>query len=1171
MKVLIIFLFVCLPQFLFGQLNLLNEEVFEDKVKYNFYSEDFIPDLRIEDSTRYEQVIKSRDYLIDIENYIVEESTDYKVFIDLNFDRHYYSDRVYLKRLVKYISDIFNKKNNFPNTSLDFYFYSDSINHLIDVEDIRFSKEKFDLEKGIFGANKNDIRSIINKDKKTKLIFVSELNYDSFLPAENFKDILDSYTNLKVDLLTSKGKNNELSELITNYNGKTTYFNQTEIFRDSLAFLGSLKFLPELSITVPKSCFPEKSFYLVNLKTSDNKTYQSINLLNFLNPPLFNTATRFSDYANFNQNDTIVSFVIDKNVTLEGFQYNADVIDYLEFDNITFPFYSKNDTILIIKPHFKEDIKVKFSEITAISDACFNSNLVFINNKPSKFIDISNQYETVSKRKILRENINLEEYKELDLKAFYGYTKESELQVIDNKIKFEDNLIGKSHGISLHNFHKAKINKNEITGIDTLVYLFELDNILFVKGSTLFIIDPANNKELFSYPFLGKLLNVYFIDGKIYINYNDRFTFATIDLESQEVKPVIFDSDNILLGENDDYLLKITDDIPISLLDSYTKDTKVSQYFKQSFFNDNFYYQEAYFSSDGHFLIIKNNKMTIIIDLVNNRTISNNDIAYSVLTNHNAEYKPVSIFKYHYLENVDHRVLEHKVDTASVLDYNKELMARYTSVNNRLNFYHKKFDDYIYFYQLPESDKYNRVQMSEDENSVFLHYIKDDVFRYVHFDITEVKYFYDESVYLEREILNEKQNFYLGNILKNYEASFKNIEVPIINTSESNIEITSINTNTNFLNITDVPFSTTFNSGDTIYVKVDLIYSSYKIPKYYIDVNSKKGTIRVEVVVGEYKNRIFPIQDEIDLLTLEKGSIYELESRFFYSFKDVVNANSILKAKYDQIYFDESRINFDLLDSIRTLNIKANLLGDHNQSISFNNYQYFNHLINFKFKVVENLEEEYQSILYIHSTTGKVGEKVELPIKLLETGLKSINGSDFSLNILYDNKYLEPEFDYTLISESSDMNEVKIESEINTSNDEIFTLSFRIKQPISNPFHKVKMSNFEVDGIKQTVSYIDGIVLDESNPISSINDFSNDFDWSIFPNPAQDYTNINFNRHKPNKIEIFDISGKKILELNSEELKNKNVINTQNFLNGVYTVIFTYENKFYYQKLNVIN
>lgn len=114
------------------------------------------------------------------------------------------------------------------------------------------------------------------------------------------------------------------------------------------------------------------------------------------------------------------------------------------------------------------------------------------------------------------------------------------------------------------------------------------------------------------------------------------------------------------------------------------------------------------------------------------------------------------------------------------------------------------------------------------------------------------------------------------------------------------------------------------------------------------------------------------------------------------------------------------------------------------------------------------------------------------------------------------------------------------------------------------PIYFAENNDGEVYAIQQGLPNV--WVLNNANQISLGDDKSNLVgELPIYPNPARDGFNVNL-KMLWNKVELYDISGKKVIDKNYAEI-NDDLVDISNLKPGVYLVMVYSENKVYQNKL----
>jgi hypothetical protein len=68
--------------------------------------------------------------------------------------------------------------------------------------------------------------------------------------------------------------------------------------------------------------------------------------------------------------------------------------------------------------------------------------------------------------------------------------------------------------------------------------------------------------------------------------------------------------------------------------------------------------------------------------------------------------------------------------------------------------------------------------------------------------------------------------------------------------------------------------------------------------------------------------------------------------------------------------------------------------------------------------------------------------------------------------------------------------------------------------------------------------------------LSSIDEYHDNGEFKIYPNPCKEYTNLFFKQYAKNNISIYDVEGKLLFKIETNDLSLK--INTQDFESGIY-------------------
>jgi len=87
--------------------------------------------------------------------------------------------------------------------------------------------------------------------------------------------------------------------------------------------------------------------------------------------------------------------------------------------------------------------------------------------------------------------------------------------------------------------------------------------------------------------------------------------------------------------------------------------------------------------------------------------------------------------------------------------------------------------------------------------------------------------------------------------------------------------------------------------------------------------------------------------------------------------------------------------------------------------------------------------------------------------------------------------------------------------------------------------------------------------------ISEINEYKDNSEINIYPNPANDFIRISYNENKVNYINIFNLQGQKVFSEKLNKKENTFTINVSNLANGIYLLQFQTDKGFISRKLIV--
>lgn len=103
----------------------------------------------------------------------------------------------------------------------------------------------------------------------------------------------------------------------------------------------------------------------------------------------------------------------------------------------------------------------------------------------------------------------------------------------------------------------------------------------------------------------------------------------------------------------------------------------------------------------------------------------------------------------------------------------------------------------------------------------------------------------------------------------------------------------------------------------------------------------------------------------------------------------------------------------------------------------------------------------------------------------------------------------------------------------------------------------------DADSIHSISKWMGGIYVDTCSLSSNVTEI-NELDFSIFPNPVYNSLYLN-SESKCEKIEIFDLMGRKLFILNPAELMNS--IDFSKFQTGLYIIKVSYKNNIFSKKI----
>jgi len=144
---------------------------------------------------------------------------------------------------------------------------------------------------------------------------------------------------------------------------------------------------------------------------------------------------------------------------------------------------------------------------------------------------------------------------------------------------------------------------------------------------------------------------------------------------------------------------------------------------------------------------------------------------------------------------------------------------------------------------------------------------------------------------------------------------------------------------------------------------------------------------------------------------------------------------------------------------------------------------------------------------------------------------------------------------------------------INSTGDSLWSVQYG-GNGIESLFSVAETFDYGFAAVGFSTSFTNGVYLIKTNTIGTLTDINENNnlakDFLVYPNPAKDYVYIKFNDSSKKTIQLFDVTGKVVIE---QIISNDTFLqlNTTAFENGIYFLNITSNNNSITQKIIIIN